>query len=211
MMGVNAAYPFTDKLTGTFFAINGYWHLAHVNRVPSSGFQLAYKTSPEITIKATMLWGPHQANTALTFWRYLSDTIVERRTDRLIAAAEFHFSTEVIDSPARTRAWWVAAQLPIRWNVHGPWSVALRPEIAWDSDGRWTLAEQTVTAFTSTVEYRAVRRAMDMAVRLEHRFDVSRGPGGGFFDDNTSDAAVALRPSQHLVILGLLVSFDSQR
>ncbi len=212
MMGVNAAYPFTDKLTGTFFAINGYWHLAHANRVPSSGFQLAYKTCPEITIKQTVLWGPHQANSALTFWRYLSDTIVEHRTDRLVAAAEFHFSTEVVDSPARRRAWWVAAQLPIRWNVRGPWSVAFRPEVAWDSDGRWTLAEQRVTAFTSTVEYRAVRRAVDMAVRFEHRFDVSRGPGGGFFDDGeNSPGAASLKPSQHLLILGLLLSIDSRR
>src|SRR6185295_7255128 len=140
MMGVNAAYPFTEKMSATFFVVNGYWHLAQANHVPSSGVQLAYKPSAELTIKQTVFGGPHQSNTALPFWRYLSDTIVERRTKRVVAAAEIHFSTEVIDSPARARAWWVAAQLPIRWNVHGPWSLGVRPEFAWDSDGRWTLA-----------------------------------------------------------------------
>jgi len=50
MMGVNASYPFTDKATGTFFVVNGYWHLANANSVPSSGGQLAYKASPRVTV-----------------------------------------------------------------------------------------------------------------------------------------------------------------
>ena len=31
MLGVNASYPFTEKLTGTFYVVNGYWHLANAN------------------------------------------------------------------------------------------------------------------------------------------------------------------------------------
>ena len=50
MMGVNASYPFTDKATGAFFVVNGYWHLASANSVPSSGGQLAYKASPRVTV-----------------------------------------------------------------------------------------------------------------------------------------------------------------
>ena len=151
MLGVNAAYPFTDKLTGTFYVVNGYWHLANANSVPSTGVQLAYKATPKVTVKETILWGPHQSNTSLEFWRFLSDTIIERRTDRVVVALNSHFATERVDSSGRPRAWWVAAQVPMRWTVRGPWSVAVRPEIAWDSDGRWTLAEQTVKAVTSTV------------------------------------------------------------
>ena len=60
-----------------------------------------------------------------------------------------------MDDSGNTRAWWVAAQLPVRWNFEGPWSIAVRPELAWDSTGRWTLAEQTVKAITTTLEYRA--------------------------------------------------------
>jgi len=45
MMGVNASYPLTSKLTGTVFVVNGYWHLADANNVPSSGGQIAYKVT----------------------------------------------------------------------------------------------------------------------------------------------------------------------
>jgi hypothetical protein len=54
--GVNASYPFTEKLTGTFFVLNGYWHLANANSVPSSGGQLAYKVSPHVTVKEAVLF-----------------------------------------------------------------------------------------------------------------------------------------------------------
>jgi hypothetical protein len=210
MMGVNAAYPFTDKLTGTFYVINGYWHLANANSVPSSGVQLAYKMTPQVTLKETVLWGPHQSNTSLAFWRFLSDTIIERRTDRVVVTLNSHFATERVDSPGRPRAWWVASQVPVRWTVRDPWSIAVRPEVAWDSDGRWTLAEQTVKAITSTLEYRTPHRWANALIRLEHRFDDSRGPGGGFFDDGeVSPGVIGLKPTQHLLILGLILTFDS--
>jgi hypothetical protein len=158
MTGVNASYPFTDKLTGTFLLLNGYWHLANANSVPSSGGQLAYKISPRVTIKETVLWGPHQTNTSLEFWRFLSDSIVERRGDRLIAAFEYQVSSETVDASGRPRASWMAAQVPIHWTVHGAWSLSIRPEVAWDSAGRWTLSEQSVTARTNRASLRQLAR-----------------------------------------------------
>src|SRR5205823_3688367 len=74
MMGINASYPFTNKLTATFFLVNGYWHLAHANNVPSSGGQLAYKPTSHLTLKETAIYGPHQSDTSLEFWRFLSDS-----------------------------------------------------------------------------------------------------------------------------------------
>lgn len=210
MLGVNASYPITNKLTGTFYVVNGYWHLANANNVPSSGVQLAYKASPQITLKQTVLAGPHQSNTSLEFWRYLADTIVEHRTDRLVAAVEYHFSTERVDAHKPFRAWWMAAQLPMRWTIDGPWSLAIRPEIAWDSDGRWTLAAQTVKALTTTLEYRVPYKWANAILRLEHRVDDSRGRQGGFFDDHeVSPGVIALTPTQHLLILGVIVTFDA--
>lgn len=210
MLGVNAAFPFTDKLTGTFYVVNGYWHLASANNVPSSGVQLAYKATSQVTVKETMLYGPHQSNTSLEFWRFLSDTIVEHRTDKFVIAFNGHFSTERVDNVDPFRAWWVAAQLPMRRNVSGPWSVAVRPEFAWDSDGRWTLAEQRVAALTSTLEYRAPYKWANTIVRLEYRVDDSRGAQGGFFDDHEAGPGViALTPTQQMVLLGVIFTFDS--
>lgn len=210
MLGVNASYPFTGKLTGALFVTNGYWHLANANPVPNPGVQLAYKATPRITVRQTVLAGPHQSNTSLALWRFLTNTIVERRTERLVAAVDFHVATERIDSPGLVRAWWVAAQAPIRWNLRGPWSVAVRPEMAWDSDGRWTLAAQTVKAMTTTLEYRVARKSSTASVRLEHRVDDSRGPQGGFFDDHESSPGVfALRPRQHLMIFAVVLTADA--
>src|SRR5580765_1832745 len=43
MTGVNASYAVTDKATATAFVVNGYWHLADANDVPTSGAQISYK------------------------------------------------------------------------------------------------------------------------------------------------------------------------
>lgn len=210
MMGVNASYPLTDKLTGTFYLVNGYWHLANANSVPSAGLQLAYKATPQVTIKESVMAGPHQSNTAGEFWRYIADTIVERRTERVVGALNFHFATERVDASAPFRAWWIAAQLPVRWTIHGPWRLTIRPEVAWDSDGRWTLAEQNVTALTTTLEYRLPYKWAATLLRAEYRVDNSIGAQGGFFDDHEiSRGVLALRPTQHLFVFGAIVTFDA--
>jgi Putative beta-barrel porin-2, OmpL-like. bbp2 len=209
MMGVDVSYPFTDKLTGTFDIVNGYWHLANANSVPSSAGQVAYRATSRLTLKETVLWGPHQSNTSLGFWRFPSDTIIEHRTDRLVVALNSHFATEAVGTTALPRAWWVAAQLPIRWTIRPLWTAPFRPEVAWDSVGRWTLAEQSVIAITSTIEYRVPYRRANGLVRLEHRFDESRGAGGGFLDNGAADRS--LKPTQHLLIFGLIPTFDSSQ
>ena len=204
MMGVNASYAFDDRLSGSVFAVNGYWHLADANDVPSSGAQLAYKAGSRATIKETVLVGPHQANTSVEFWRYLSDTVVEWKRPRLTAAFEFQLAEEKVDAPGNPRALWTAAQLPLHRVWSERWSTTLRPEYAWDRDGRWTLARQRVKAITTTLEYRVPHRAANAILRLEHRYDDSRGPDGGFFSDGAG-----LKPGQQLLIFAAIFTFDS--
>jgi len=210
MLGINASYPVSDKVTSTLAVVNGYWHLANANDVPSLVGQLAYKASPRVTVKQTLLWGPHQSNTALRFWRFLSDSIVERKADRATVAFEYQLAEERVDDPATGRAWWMSAQLPVRWTPPGRWSVTVRPEIAWDSKGRWTTSEQTVKAVTTTLEYRIPYRKATTILRLEHRWDDSRGSGGGFFKDGeVRPGEIGLTPSQHLLIAAVMLTFDS--
>jgi len=98
----------------------------------------------------------------------------------------------------------------VRWALTGPWSVSVRPEAARDSAGRWTGAEQSIFAVTTTLEYRKSYQWASAILRLEHRFDKSRGPGGGFFDDGeVGPGLIALEPTQHLLILGMILTFDS--
>src|SRR5260370_7963355 len=112
MLGVNGSYPFTDSVTGTLFVVNGYWHLANANSFPSSGGQLAYKPADRWTVKQTILYGPHQADTSLEFWRFISDSIAEWKRDRLTTAFEYQIPTEKIAGAANQPAWWTSAHLP---------------------------------------------------------------------------------------------------
>jgi hypothetical protein len=209
MMGVNASYPFSKRVTGTFFVVNGYWHLARANNAPSWGGQAAINASSRLTVKQTVLVGPHQFNTSFKFWRFLSDTIIEHKTEKRTIAFDTNFSTEQVNSVGTPRAWWFAAQAPMRWVLNPRWSFAVRPEVASDSFGRWTLARQTVVAFTTTVEYKLPYKSSNTIFRLEHRYDRSTGPDGGFFRGRAVQTGViGLVPSQHLLIFATIFTFD---
>src|SRR5439155_17643159 len=218
MLGVNASYPVTARLTATGFVLNGYWHLAHANDAPSFGGQLACKATDRMTVKETVLYGPHQTDTALRYWRLFSDTIVERKTGAVTAAFEYQIGTEgvAVARPESTRAeagdpraLWMAAQAPVKWVVGGPWSIIVRPEFAWDRDGRWIGAEQSVKAFTSTIEYRRPLGHAQAIVKLEYRVDDSRGPEGGFFTEpDVRPGVPGLTRTQHLIGVGLIFTFD---
>ncbi len=211
MLGVNAQYPLTKKLTAALFVINGYWHLADANSVPSSGGQVAFKPTEHTTFKQTVLYGPHQSDTSLQFWRFLSDSIAEWKHDPATIAFEYQVSEERVATAGNPRALWMSAQLPAHWSFNKHWSATVRPEVAWDRNGRWTGFAQTVKAFTSTLEYRIPFRQANAIIRLEHRVDDSRGPGGGFFNDGEVRPAVArLTATQNLLILGVILTFDSQ-
>jgi hypothetical protein len=211
MLGVNASYPFTSKLSGTLFVVNGYWHLANANSVPSSGGQVAYKPSDPWTLKETVLYGPHQSDTSLEFWRFLSDSIAEWKGKTVTTAFEFIVGREKVAALSNPSALWVTSQLPMHWAVSPRFSVTVRPEVYWDRDGRTTGFRQTVKANTTTLEYRIPYRRMTAILRLEHRIDDSRGPQGGFFSDGVAQPGmVALTPTQNLLIGGVILTFDSQ-
>jgi hypothetical protein len=210
MMGVNVSYPFTDKLTGAAFVVNDYFHLADPNSVPSEGGQIAYNATSHTTIKETVLYGPHQSDTGLQHWRFLWDSIAEWKTDRITTAFEYHVGTEKVATPGDPRALWMSAQLPVHWVFNKHWSATVRPELYWDRDGRLSGFRQTVKANTTTLEYRTSYRQSTAIVRLEHRIDDSRGPGGGFFrGGEIAPGVVAVTPTQNLLILAVIVAFDS--
>jgi len=155
MLGANASYPATDRLTITGAVVNGYWHLAHANDAPSVAGQVAFKVNDAVTLKQTVLAGSHQPETSIARWRVLSDTILERKTSRFVTALEYQWASEQV-AATDTRAQWMSAQAIVHGQIHGPWSATVRPEFAWDRDGRWIGAPQSVTA--------------------EHRSSVHRGP-----------------------------------
>jgi Putative beta-barrel porin-2, OmpL-like. bbp2 len=204
MLGANAQYAFAPAVTGTLFVVNGYFHLAAANNAPSIGAQISYKPAPNITVKHTGLFGSHQTNTSLSFWRSLVDNTVEWKRDRVTIAFEYFVGTERVDTTGQPRALWMSSQLPMRFALSSHVNLAIRPEIYWDRDGRTTLYRQTVKANTTTLEYHHPYGAANVIVRLEHRIDDSRGPDGGFFTGSTG-----LTPTQNLLIAAVILTFDS--
>ena len=164
------------------FIVNGYYHLSHPNDQPSYGGQWAYKATPHLTLTQTVYGGPDQTNTALEFWRFGANHIVEWKGEDPTLAASYDIGTEAVaDRPGHPRAFVMGGNVVARWHVTGPWALAVRPEFYWDRNGRWTGSEQFVKAVTSTVEYRIPYKWTNTTLRLEHRWDESTGAGGDFF------------------------------
>jgi len=210
MFGVNASYPFSKKITVTGFVINDYAHLAHPNNVPSFGGQLSYNATEHLNLKETVLYGPHQADTALGFWRFFSDSIAEWKKDRITTAFEYQVGTEKVNVSGTPRALWMSGQLPFHRVISGPWSATVRPEFAWDRDGRWTGSKQTIKALSTTLEYRFPYWKTNTIARIEYRVDDSRGAGGGFFRGaEISPGVTPLVPTQQLLAFGIIFTFES--
>jgi hypothetical protein len=211
MFGVKASYPVTDELTASLYLINGYWHLAYPNRVPSYGGQLQWKPTSRLTVTETVYYGSDQGNTAIEFWRLYSNFIAEWKSDDVTIALSYDLGTEnVAAQPGTPRAFVTASSLFTRWHIAGPWTIAVRPEFYWDRNGQWTGNQQFVKAITSTLEYKVPYRWTNAMLRLEHRYDESTGKQGGFFKDgNFATGQQMLTPGQHLLIFGLLWTFDS--
>ena len=211
MFGVNAAYPVNDRLTVTAFVINRYYHLAYTVAQPSYGGKWSYALAPRLTAMQTLYWGPDQTDASLEFWRLYGNHVLEWKADEVTIAASYDIGTESIaNRPGNPRAFVMGGNVVVKWHVAGPWSVAVRPEFYWDRNGRWTGAEQFVKAVTSTVEYKLPYRWTKAVARLEHRYDESTGVGGGFFKNGESSLGVPkLAAGQHLLLVGLLLTFDS--
>lgn len=210
MFGVNARYPVRDDFSIALFVINGYWHLANPNSLPSYGVQAAWHPSSRLTLTQTVYYGPDQRDTDMKFWRLFSDSIIEWNRGDVLAAFEYQIGTENLAVPGSPRTFWMGASLPLRWTINHPWSLAVRPEFFWDRNGRQTGFQQTVKAITSTVEYKLVHAKTTALFRLEHRFDESTGAAGGFFKRSDVGPGVpGLTGSQHLLLLSLILSFDS--
>jgi len=210
MFGVNASLPLGQRLTATAYVVNGYFHLSQANAQPGYGAQLAYRPSSRWTLRETVYWGPEQADTGLGHWRFFLDTMAEWRGDGVSVAFGHQAGTERLALPGNPRAFWTGAMLSGRVNIGGPWSVALRPEVFWDPDGLLTGARQLVRAVTTTLEYRLPWQGAGALLRLEHRYDESTGPQGGFFGRrDAGTGAIGLTPAQHQAIASMVFTFDA--
>lgn len=213
LMGVAAKTDLTDTVNASLYVVNGYAHLSHANDAPSYGTQVSWKPDKEWTMVQNLYYGPDQRSVDPRNYRFLSDSIVEWKTERVTVAASYDIGTEAAAEQAgRPRTFWTGGAVWTRWNIEGPWSVGVRPEVYWDRTGRITGSEQVIKAVTATGEYKVQQGAVlpGLTVRLEYRYDESTGAGGGWYRGTAAPATATpgLAREQHLLILGLLGTFD---
>lgn len=212
MMGINAVYPFNDQWTGAAYIVNEYFHLQNANSLPSYGAQLLYRPTSSWLFKETVYYGPDQSNTSLEFWRLFSESLIEWKVNPDVTiVGEYQIGTQkTAGLPGEPRFFYMAASFPFRWHIAGPWSAAVRPELYWDRNGLMTGFQQFIWAMTTTAEYKLRYKWTNTIMRLEHRYDRSTGPGGGFFKGNEiAPGIIGLTPSQHLLIFSVIWAFDS--
>lgn len=210
MFGLGAIYPVNTEVQVGFYVINGYNYLSHINDQPSYGTQVVWKPTSRLTLTENLYYGPDQSHTALEFWRFFSDSIIEWKDGPFTLAASYDIGTEnAAELPGHPRTFWTAGALYASWNISGPWRVAFRPEFYWGRNGRITDSEQFLKAITSTLEYRWSIGLHTLLGRLEHRYDESIGTGGGFYtSDVIGPGRFGLTPGQHLVLFSVMWFFD---
>jgi len=163
-----------------FYTVNGWNYLANPNDQPSLGLQMKWKASTKITFTQNLYCGPDQGDTALQYWRFFSDSILEWKNDPFLLALSFDVGTErQAEQSGRPRYSWMAGALWARWQISEPLSLAVRPEFYSDPDGLITGAEQFIQAYTATLKYQFSPLAHNKLVAsLEYRFDRSTGSEG---------------------------------
>jgi hypothetical protein len=205
LVGLEADWDVSEQVDLGFYLVTGYSYLANPNNVPSAGFQADWSVSPHLSVKQNLYYGPDQAQTAIEFWRFLSDTVVDWSSGPIEIAAAFDFGSEKQAwLPSQPRYSWAAAALWIRWHFGKRFAVGVRPEFLRDDDGLVTGARQTLKAYTGTLKYEFSPRRHRLVGSLELRYDRSTGDEGGFY----SGLDDRLVPDQTLVLFGLLWSLD---
>jgi hypothetical protein len=209
LWGLRADYPVDARLTGSFYLVSGWNYLESPNDAPSYGARGDWQATDRLHFSQSLYYGPEQGDTALEFWRFMTDTTAEYVRGPILVAAGFTWGSEKQAAvSARPRHDWFGAALWLQWRASEHWRLTVRPELFDDSDGLQTSARQTITALTTTLEYRYSRApGNELSLRAELRWDRSTGEDGGFYEG----PANRLVRDQDLAILALLWSFDSSK
>ena len=205
LLGVEALWDVSEEVDLAFYLSSGYNYLTSPNGAVSPGFQVAWRVSSRTTLTQNLYFGPDQEETAVEYWRFFSDTIVEWDNGPFVLAGAFDFGSEKqARLPGQPRHRWMAAAAWVRWEPAARVSLAFRPELYWDPDGQITQASQLIQAYTGTVKIRLSARSNRLVGSVEARYDRSTGDEGGFFR-GPSDTLV---PGQTTILFGVSWSLD---
>lgn len=205
LIGAGGQYTVNTDLSFSLFLVTDYNYLQWINNVPKYASQICYRFTPQWTFTENVFFGAEQQNTALQYWRGLSDSIIEWEQEDLLFALAYDIGTEQ-RSTSQLRSVWMGSAFWARWKIKGPWAMSVRPEVYWDPNGELTGYQQSISAITLTGEYKVPVGPAFMALRTEFRHDTSTGPQGGFY--NPASNQQQLVPGQNLFFISMIWSYD---
>jgi hypothetical protein len=201
LVGGEFSWKVRDGLFLRFYLVTGYQYLVNPNDAPSYGAQVTWLPRKHLALRQNLYYGPDQSDTSLDYWRFLSDSLVQWKTDRWLVAAAFDYVTErQAEVAGQPRFAWTSAALWVKWNATDRLSLTLRPDVLDDQDGLATGFRQRIQALTGTLKYDwRFEPHNKLQLVLELRRDRSTGPEGGFFDGPTN----SLVEYQNLALIGV--------
>jgi hypothetical protein len=206
-IGLWGTWTISRTVSLGLLVVDGWNYLDRTNEVPSYAAQLIWDITPTLQLKQNLYAGPEQENTALEYWRFVTQTMAQWTVDDFMFVLSVAWGTEDQDLPTGARgANWAWTALWATWQLDERWQVTVRPEIYDDPDGVGSGYRQTLTGLTVGGEYRIAPVKMNtLSARVEYRYDRSTGPEGGFYEGDLN----ALTPDQHLFILALMWRLDT--
>jgi hypothetical protein len=206
LIGAEYSRRVADDVLVRLYLVTGYDYLAHPNQVPSTGVQVTWRATSRLFLRQNLYYGPDQTSSSIDYWRFLSDSLMQWKSDRWLVAAAFDYVTEKqADVAGLPRYSWTSAAVWARWDVTARLSLALRPELLDDADGLATGYRQRIAAVAATLKYDLKPQEYNrIQLALELRRDRSTGPDGGYYDGSDN----ALVEYQNLVLFGATWKFQ---
>jgi hypothetical protein len=168
--GLRASYPFSDKITGTLFAVQGWDNWQDNNNSKSFGAQAVITPSPKWSIYLTAMGGPEQNENSRNK-RYVYNAVgTYKINDKWTAGADLVYGNEKSAIEDGRTADWSGAAGYAKYSFSDTLSLAARAEVFTDSDGARTGTTQTLREVTLTP---SLKLGKNFVLRGDLRLDAS--------------------------------------
>lgn len=195
--GLMVSYPFSDKISGSLYVVNGWDNFDDEGNSKTLGLSLSVAPVEQVSVAVNLMNGREAGIVESN--RFLSDTVITvKPVKNLTFVVNTDYATQSNAAPDGSDAKWYGIAGFVKYDFSDLFSAAVRGEYFKDSDGVRTGADQTVKEITFTPEFRV---AKNLIIRPEYRHDWSDKeafPSG----DGTLD-----KKSQDTIAIGIMYTW----
>lgn len=168
--GFMASYPFSDKVSGSVYLVNGWDNTDDNNKGKTLGLSVGLTPMEQLSMIFNLMYGPEQDDNGSNN-RFLLDWVATIKPVKdLSVIFNIDYAADKNGVADGTNSKWYGMAGIIKYDINDLWSVAARAEYFNDKDGVRTGTAQKVKEVTITPEFRL---AKSIIVRPEYRHDWS--------------------------------------